>query len=386
MPGVPILVEMRFRVKSSERLYLMTVQTKRSLSLPYHFEELLHNIEPPAQRKEVASRIPNDVRNFLEDHQDLQTVAPHSRLVGSYRRNTATCEIKDVDFVVLLDPDYADGEPSSAIEDVYDALEELPEALGYGGRAQVLRRQRRSMHVDFEGEDFHLDVVPAVAPDGLDEPLLVPDREWERWISSDPLGYLEALSELNKATGDKAVPLAKLLKHWRTVQMWRGRPKGYWMEALVYRHLDKGWVETEGKGYAELFTDLLRSVQAKFLPKLSDGGVPRIPDPMLSHNLAFNWERTAFESFMRRLEESIGWAERALAKDEEDLDAAVALWKKVFGAEYFTDTERARKMYRAERLARGTIFVTPSGKVSDRKPKDERAVEAPRHRFYGTER
>ncbi len=364
----------------------MAGEEKKPLTLSVYFEEFRSNIQPPENRLAVAAEIPGDVRAYLEDNADFETMAPHSRLTGSYRRHTAIHNIKDVDFLVFVCYEGERPEPADVLKALRSALDNLPEALGYGGRAQTLRGQRRSVHIEFDDGDFHLDVVPALVPDGMDEPLLVPDREWGRWVKSDPLGYGKALSKLNAANGEKVVPLVKMVKHWRTFQMQRNRPKSYWLEALVYRHVDKGWVTTASKSDAELFTDFLRSVRGRFQKKLDHGGVPEIPDPMLGNNVAFNWERSAFESFMRRLEESIGWAERALGKGRDEVEEAVALWQKVFGEEHFTDSPTLRKRQKAALLGTATVYVDPSGGVSGKKPKKgDKGVKSPKHGFYGDE-
>jgi len=363
---------------------MSTTRAARSaLTLPHHFDELLSNIEPPKHRRDAAAEIPAKVRAFLEGAVGFPTEDPHSRLTGSYARHTAIHAIKDVDFVVFYDAGDAEPDAEQVLEDLYDVLQGLPEALGHVGSAQILRRQRRSVHVQFDDEDFHLDVVPAWLRDGIDKPLLVPDREWSRWVASDPLGYGGALSKLNAAKGEKAVPLIKLFKYWRTVQMQRRRPKSYWLEAIVYRYLLKGWVTTDGKGYAELFTGLLRSIHDRFQPALDGEWVPEIPDPMLNHNVAFNWEWAAFKSFMTRLDESIGWAERALAKSNDEMDDAIALWQKVFGEEFFTDSATARKLQLAEWIGKGPVLVMGTGQVVNRPPATGRAVESRPHRFYG---
>lgn len=363
----------------------IAMSLRGALTLPHHFAELRKNIEPPQHRKAVASSIPHDVRRFLEESSDFPTQEPHSRLTGSYRRSTAIHSIKDVDFVVFVDPDNTDPDPESVLDSLYWTLRGLPAALGYIGDAQVLRRQRRSVHVAFADQDFHLDVVPTLIPRGIDRPLLVPDKGWGTWVESDPLGYVGALSDLNSATSEKAVPLIKMIKHWRTVQMQRQRPKSYYLEALIYKHLTDGSVTILDKSDAELFTDLLRAIHDAFRPTLDGGGVPTIPDPMLGHDVAFNWERPAFERFMRRAEESISWAERALAKGRDELDEAVALWQNVFGSECFVDSAEARRLQDAEWLASGSVFVTAAGRVLGERPAGERAVASPRHRFYGRE-
>ncbi len=359
---------------------------KKPLTLSEYFKTLLSNIEPPEHRLMIAQEIPGDVRRYLEENGDFDTRYPHSRLTGSYRRHTAIHNIKDVDFLVFIRYEGDRPEPTDVLKELRAVLDGLPEALGYGGRAQTLRGQRRSVQVEFENEDFRLDVVPALIPGGIDEVLVVPDRGWGRWVDSHPLGYGKALSALNAANDERVVPLVKMVKHWRTFQMQRNRPKSYWLEALVYRHVYMGWVTTAGKSHAELFTDLLRSVRGRFQDKLDKGGVPSIPDPMLGNNVAFNWERSAFESFMRRLNESIGWADRALEKDREQIDQAIELWQKVFGEEYFTDSPTLRQRQTADWLSvAGGGWVGSSGGVSVDKPKQEKSVKPPKHGFYGDE-
>jgi hypothetical protein len=154
------------------------------LALPYHFKELLSCIEPPDGRKQIASSIPGDVRDYLRTSADFPTVHPHSRLTGSYGRWTAIHGIKDVDFVVFVPMGEYGVRPNPAdvLDDLFSVLHGLPKALGYDGEPTVRRRQRRSVHVHFTEADFHLDVVPALIPETLDDPLLIPDRDWNSWI------------------------------------------------------------------------------------------------------------------------------------------------------------------------------------------------------------
>jgi len=128
----------------------------------------------------------------------------------------------------------------------------------------------------------------------------------------------------------------------------------------------------------------LSSIYDDFLPYLRrDEAVPRIKDPMLGNNVAHNWERNAFESFMRRVEESHSWVERALEQDDESEAEAAELWQKVFGEEWFplnVDQEKAKHL-RAATLA-GNIFVTPTGRVLTERPSSSHVQPSPQ-RFYG---
>ena len=168
-------------------------------TLSDHFKMLLENIEPPKDRTEKAHDMPEMVRDHIKDHEDLRTVEPYSLLAGSYARHTAIGDIKDVDIIVFLDPDYISEEsddepkkPDEILRILKKVLDDLPD-----NQSVELRAQRRSIHVSFTNQDFHLDIVPAVAANGTDKPLLVPDRQQAEWIESHPLGYAELLSQLN---------------------------------------------------------------------------------------------------------------------------------------------------------------------------------------------
>lgn len=354
------------------------------LTLHDHFEALLSAMEPQPERAEVAQKMPTRVRDFLEKSAILHTVEPHSRLAGSYARHTALKNIKDVDILVLIAPEYAEEEPEAVLESLFKALGELPEALDDEGEVVIRRHQRRSVNVHLERQAFDLDVVPALAPHGLAKPLLIPDRDWSKWVPTHPLGYASSLSSLNQDNGGKVVPLVKLLKHWRDEQMTYRRPKSYWLECIVHQAFSEGAIETKAKSYAELFAGLLEIIQDGFARFLAEAAaVPVIADPMLGNNVSFNWERSAFESFMRRLDESRGWVQSALA--QEDPGEAAELWRKVFGEDWFPLEVLDEKVasLRAAALA-GSYYVTPAGRVLTTKPIGP-AVQPPPQRFYGAE-
>ena len=148
-------------------------------TLGTHFDELLRNLRPPQERRNAARDLPPLVREYLEHHEDFETVSPHSHLVGSYAQHVVVGDVKDVDFLVRVpgDPHANEPEARDLISDLRKALDDLPEALGYEGWAGVdIERARRSVHVYIKRRDFHLDVVPCIAPDGFGKLLYVPDR------------------------------------------------------------------------------------------------------------------------------------------------------------------------------------------------------------------
>ncbi len=353
------------------------------LTYPDYFNLLLTKIEPNSARLAEAQAIVPDVRKHLKKHAGITTCSPHTRLAGSYPRHTAIDDLKDVDTLVFVHADYLEDKPSVVLKALERALKDLPDDIGGGSKVE-LRKQRRSIHVCFADKDFHLDVVPAVITQTIDDSLKVPDREWEKWVDTHPLGYQMWLSELNDWHGGKVVPLIKLTKHWRDCQFVYKRPKSYWLECLVVRSIDRGWVKVDSKSYAEIFTDLLTSIYIRFEAHLEDPDAkpPRIPDPMLGNNVAWNWERGHFETFMARVKESRNWAQRALNMDEDHESDGVDLWQDVFENTFPSSAEiQAVKFAEAARI--GSLYVNSQGRVSITPPTEGRVWQSPAHRFYG---
>ena len=333
-------------------------------TLRTHFRELLKRIKPPDDRLEAAKTLPPKIRDYLKSTDDFKTVDPHTRLVGSYAQNMAVDDVKDVDFLVRVPGSPEDNEPEAKqlIQDLREALEGLPEVLGVDGWAGVdLERARRSVHVYIEGRDFHLDVVPCIAPDGFEEPLYVPDRGFNKWIPSHPVGYVKLIQELNQAHNGKVLVLGKLFKHIRNFHMKNRRPKSYWLGALLIHHVNE--TLDMSQPLAVLVRDLLDGVYNQYACLLGrdDGATPNIPDPLLGHNISWNWSRTHFETFMRRVNECRSWASSALDADQKE--DAVSYWLKVFGEDWFpTDVEEAA--LRAATVATpGEAVVLGSGLV-----------------------
>lgn len=365
------------------------------LTLPNHFKDFLSNIEPDEDRREAAQEYPGQVRDFLQDSDAIDTIDPHSRLVGSYARSTAINHIKDVDILLFIDSAYQEEyETADVLETLFSALQELPDALDDEGEVVKRRHQRRSINVQLEQADFDLDIVPAVVSEDIDEPIEIPDKDWNEWVETHPLGYATRLSKLNQAHNGKVVRIIKMIKHWRDVHMKQEnrRPKSYWLSCMVYHRINDGDVDTEGKSYAELFRDVITAIYDDFAEYLETDadGVPEIPDPMLGHNVAHRWEepadegRSAFEYFMRNLAKACGWADRALEKDDDERDDAIALWQNIFGEDWFpTESTADKGRALAAAMASGTGAVSgETGRISITEP-TEHHVKVPPTRYYG---
>lgn len=361
-------------------------------SLTNHFVKFLSNIQPRGERVELAIDFPDKLREYLKDTDKIITVHTHTRLAGSYSRNTAIKEIKDVDVLLFVSEDYKDGEDciKKVISDLISALKGFPEYLrdetGKVDAGQALKRQRRSVqvHLALDGKDFDIDVVPSIAEDGLENVLLVPDRDLSKWVLSDPLGYNKALSKLNQENSEKIVPLIKMFKHWRDIQMKRKRPKSYWLECIVYKHASAGNLKIKQASWGEIFNSLLYVIREDYHEKWknSTDAVPVIKDPKLGNNVAKSWTRDEFESFMRRIEESKRIAEKALSEENEE--KAIELWQKLFndehGEQYFP--LHVEESF-SKSLSAKSLYVSSSGQVFTAPSKTEKSWQSPTHRYFG---
>lgn len=299
------------------------------------FEVFLSNINPDEKAVEYAIDAHEPVRECLEKHDEFRQYVEGSFLYGSYRRNTAVGDIKDVDIVILTNFDIDDEEntPRRVLRRLKDALArcyEDPENPQY---------QRRSIRIDEplpdnEEVEMTLDIIPAVVVTNKDEPLRVPDRVVQKWIRSHPKGHLEYTTKLNSDDYGKKrfVPLVKMMKWWwkyqsqeRQPDVERPDPKGFWVECLTGENFDMSRT-----AWADHFIAVLQSVSDKYADV---EGVPELRDPGLGNEtIKTRMTLEEFEVFMEAVNESLEIA--IVARDASDKLTSSELWRDVFGEEF----------------------------------------------------
>src|SRR5688572_7296283 len=94
-----------------------------------HFRLFKKRIEPDPDKAATAQDLPAKVREHLRQHPEFVTEDPHTRLVGSYARRTATNRIKDVDILVFAAQSWREDSIPSLMQALYNALKELPGTL-----------------------------------------------------------------------------------------------------------------------------------------------------------------------------------------------------------------------------------------------------------------
>jgi hypothetical protein len=305
------------------------------------FKELLADIEPSSTTKTNSSSAHSSVRSHLRGHETFKERWVDDFLAGSYSRDTAIRPKKTEDGYERPDVDIIMETSFSTSDHPDDVLQELSDALE--DKFTVERINKRSVRVITTNAE--IDVVPVVAYGTIYQ---LPDRDLGYWKSTNPPGHNDWSRDKNEAFKGRFKPLVKLFKWWRRENNTGKRPKGFVLEVLVAKH-----APMNESHYGEAFAQMLQSIYDAY-GALADVGIkPHLDDPGLpGNNIISKVSITDWKNFIERIRVHAGYARRA--QDEEDLEEATRLWRKLFGNR-FKATENAAK---AESLA--TYASAPS--------------------------
>lgn len=289
------------------------------MELNSYFDGLLGNIEPSASAVKKAQKAHEDLRELLENDEEISKAYLGTYLTGSYARNTALKSIKDVDVILLIDLDHTKTEP-----DVVVAWLEAALLMHY----KKVRPQGRSVNVVTDS-GFDLDVVPSVPFSELDGPVWIPDRDVQTWVGTHPKGQIAFSVERNKSTDGYYKHLVKIFKHWRDrLPREISRPKSYILESLVAQSLT-----LIPPSYAFSVVGILSHIYSTYSHYLKSGVVPVIPDPGYpSVNVAKRWRFDEFSAFLDSVQSARNVARAAFEADQKE--ESIALWRKLFGDQF----------------------------------------------------
>ena len=171
-----------------------------------------------------------------------------------------------------------------------------------------------------------MDVVPIIAPYGIEGTLYIPDRKLEEWLVTNPPGHTQWTTDVNKSSNGVFKPLVKLLKWWRrenpTVNK---KPKGFVIEVIASECADLN--ETQ---YVELFLGTLERFVEKYSWAIAGETVPFIEDPAVPGNsITDGMTFDAFKGFYNKAKNQ-GELGRE-AQQEEDEQKSLDKWRSIFG-------------------------------------------------------
>lgn len=296
------------------------------------FKDFLNDIEPSSTTKTNANSAHTAPRDFLASHDVFKKWHVSTFLTGSYKRDTAirprTNDGKedraDVD-VVVVTSHTLENSPESVISLLYKTLKE---------KFPKIEKNVRS--VTIVTNNFNVDIVPIIAPYGLEGPLYIPDRSLRSWVETNPPKHTQWTTEVNKQAGGRFKPLVKLVKWWRRENPTGYRkPKGFVIECIVAACMD--YSQTD---YQELFVGTLEQITTTYQPYVDLKMVPTIPDPAVPGNSVTNGMTfEEFKAFHALAKRHAKFGRDAIKEDNPEKETE--LWRTIFGIRFPACSKRS---------------------------------------------
>ncbi|OXM50617.1 hypothetical protein CFP71_27085 [Amycolatopsis thailandensis] len=168
------------------------------------FTKLKHNLEITQTEQNLAKARHEAIRDFVKSHWDLDD----DFLTGSYRRDTKTKKLKDIDIFVVLDADggqssFRDQSPIQVINALETLLRQKWSSAARDGMAIVVP-------YGADDEVMSIDVVPAFKRE--DGGYYIPNPSAGDWLETNPKRHHELSIAKNADCGGKYVPFVKMIK------------------------------------------------------------------------------------------------------------------------------------------------------------------------------
>lgn len=326
------------------------------MDVPSKFEVFLGEIRLTEEQREACIAAHKEVREKLLSDPILGKIVVATFLQGSYVRHTIVkpsgSDLPDVDVVIVTKLSKEEYSPEEALNQFNEFLEK-----NYPDR---YKPQGRSIGIRFPIVD--LDLVITAAPTesvqgillakmaeespGLwntleelikgeqwqSEPLLIPDRDIQQWVPTDPLAQIEWTRAKNAETNGHFINVVKAIKKWRDTEGEGKRPKGFLLERLVGLHCPD-----RIKSVAEGVEATLSSIKDAYSFHAAEGTVPFIPDIGIPVNNVF--KRISADQF-REFYGSARVASAAAtdALNDSDPDSSSRKWQQIFGNDFPSDS------------------------------------------------
>jgi hypothetical protein len=298
------------------------------------FMDFLSDIEPSKTTKENASNAHAAARDHLASHDEFKKYHINTFLSGSYKRDTAIRprvrdgqeDRADVDVIVVTNHKKTD-KPEEVISLLHRTLKE---------KYTDIKKNVRSVTIVSNG--VNVDIVPIIAPDGLDGRLFIPDRKLSEWIETNPPKHTQWTTDTNEAADGRFKPLVKLVKWWRRENPTGFRkPKGFQVECVVAECM--GYRQTQ---YQELFVGALEGIVSRYQPHVDAGVLPFIADPGVPGNSVTNGMTfEEFKGFHDIVKKHAKIGREAI--NEADPEKETEKWRKIFGERFTACPNRTAK-------------------------------------------
>lgn len=275
------------------------------------FEKCRSTLEITTTETNFASRKHTDIRALVRDSWSLDD----DFLTGSYRRETKTKKLKDVDIFVVLAPGgpqagLRQAHPSAVLDELAGVLRKVYSDVKPDGFACVVKFGPEEEVASFE-------VVPAFKRSGGGWE--IPDADRGDWISTNPKRHHELSTEKNGECDGKFVPFVKMIKG---INRETGEPinPSFLLEVMAQSLVKPPFIR-----YQDEIVSFLASAADQAMDDWKD---PAGIGPAVNGRMS-TWERQQMAETLR------GWlaiAEEAVRLEDDGRERdAVEEWRRLFG-------------------------------------------------------
>ena len=306
-------------------------------NLRNQFAQALTYIEINGQKRKRAIDAHTEIRELLQQDEQLKEWGVEPLLIGSYGRDTGIYPGKDVDVFLRFTRLDTRAEPRAVYDAVWRVIVRKYGQFGQGGgRAQQQARSVKVLFPDHDraaGGEFSVDAVPAVRRGGL---WAIPTKDQNRWVEGEgrwvttgAVQFGELSTELNQAAfsprvGDRPAykPIVKLVRQIRVTHLGDKRPGGLYLEFVTF----EAWRSRLVTG-GEWDVLLARTLQC-IADRFGRAGVSPLLDPVLSTPVDPPLSAGQVEQAAAIFGKLAAAANRALLMNDTD---AATEWRKILG-------------------------------------------------------
>ena len=301
------------------------------------FAQALTNIEINGQKRKRAIDAHTEIRELLQQDEQLKEWGVEPLLIGSYGRDTGIYPGKDVDVFLRFTRLDTRAEPRVVFNAVWRVIVRKYGQYGQvGGRAQQQARSVKVLFPDSDrisGGDFSVDAVPAVRHGEL---WAIPTKDQNRWVEGEgrwvttgAVLFGDLSTELNQSAsspkvGDRPAykPIVKLVRQIRETHLGDKRPGGLYLEFVTFEAWRSGLVA--GSEWDVLLARTLQCIADRF----HRAGVNPLLDPVLGTPVDPPLSVGQVEQAASIFGKLVAQSNRALLMNDTD---AATEWRKILG-------------------------------------------------------